>query len=85
MAVNYNYVMIVSLGNPQDRHAVAAYQAGNDAVVDYLPREISHWSACFLDHSESVEGTVTGARRYSTVAGRMEIPCELTFLGKRAI
>ena len=53
-------------------------------MVGHLPREISHWSASFLDFSGSIEGTVTGARRYSTVTGEMEIPCEFTFLGKKS-
>ena len=49
------------------RHAVTASQAGNDA--GHLPREISHWGMCFLDHDGSIEGTVTGARRYSIYSG----------------
>ena len=53
-------------------------------MVGHLPREISHWGASFLDYSGSIEGTVTGARRYSTVAGGMEIPCEFAFLGKKS-
>ena len=36
----------------------------------------------FLDGG-SIEGVVTGVRRYSREAGGMEIPCELTFTGKK--
>ena len=73
------------IDNAHDRYAVAAYEAGNDTVVDHLPREISHWSTCFMDHGGSIEGTVTGARRYCTVAGGREIPCKVTFLGKKRL
>ena len=73
------------IDNVHDRYAVAAYEAGNDTVVGHLPREISHWSTCFMDHGGSIEGTVTGARRYCTVAGGREIPCKVTFLGKKRL
>ena len=45
------------------------------AVAAYQPGNDISWI--------TVEGSVTGAREYSTVAGGMEIPCELTFLGNK--
>ena len=70
-------------GNPYDDYAIAAYQVGGDLVIGHLPREISRWSAFFLNHGGSIEGTVSGVRRYSRVAGGMEIPCKLVFQGKK--
>ena len=73
-------------GNPHDNFAVAARQVGLESeseAVGHLPREISRWSALFLEHGGTIEGSVTGARRYSRVAGGMEIPCHLTFAGKK--
>ena len=71
------------LGNCHDRFAVTAYEADGDEVVGHIPREISPWSAPFLDHGGSIEGLLTGVKRHSREAGGIEIPCELTFIGKK--
>ena len=78
-----NVCNFLLLGNPHNRFAVAAYEADGDEVVGYIPREISRWSALFLDRGGSIEGSITGVRRHSREAGGMEIPCELTFIGKK--
>ena len=52
--------------------------------MGHLPKEISRWSYFFIGHGGSISGVVTGARRHCREAGGMEIPCELTFCGKRA-
>ena len=46
-----------------------------------MPREISRWSALFLDRGGSIEGSIVGVRRHSREAGGMEIYCELMFIG----
>ena len=70
------------LGNCNYLFPVAAYEADGDEVVGHIPR-VSHWSTLFLDHGGSIEWLITGLRRHSRDAGRMEIPCELTFIEKR--
>ena len=53
--------------------------------MGHILKEISRWSAFFLEHGESTEGRINGDRRHSRGAGGIEIPCELTFLGKKHI
>ena len=48
-----------------------------------LPKKISRWSAFFLQHGGTIEGLVIGSRRHYRQAGGMEIPCRLTFTGKK--
>ena len=78
-----NVCNLLLLGNRHDRFAVAAYEADGNEVVGHIPIEISRWSALFLDRGGSIEGSITGVRRHSREAGGMEIPCELTFIGKK--
>ena len=68
--------------NPYDNFSVAAVSDESNEVVGHIPKEISRLCALFLDHGGTIEGIVTGSRRYSREAGGMEIPCELTFTGK---
>ena len=51
--------------------------------MGHIPKEISRWSAFFVEHGGSIEGRITGDRRHSREAGGMEIHYELTFLGKK--
>ena len=60
--------------NCHNHFAVAAYDA-----VGLLLKEISRWSALFLDCGV----LITGVRKHSREPGGMEIPCELTFIGKK--
>ena len=53
------------------------------AIVEHIPREISQWSTFFLQHGGTIEGLVIGSRWHCTEAGGMEIPCRLTFTGKK--
>ena len=71
------------LGNCHDCFGVAAYEAGNNEVVGHIPREISCWSALFLDRGWSIEGSIVGMRRHSREAAGMEFPCKLKFIGKK--
>ena len=71
------------LGNRHDPIAVTAYEADGVEVVGHILREISCLSALFLDRGVSIEGSITGVRRHSREDGEMEIPCELTFIGKK--
>ena len=36
-----------------------------------------------MQHGGTIEGLVTGSQRYCRKAGGMEIPCRLTYTGKR--
>ena len=71
-------------GNEHDAYAVGTIRAeGGNEVIGHLPRKISRVAFFFLAHAGSISGTVTNTRRYCTQRGGMEIPCELTFSGKR--
>ena len=78
-----NVCNFLLLGNCHNCFAVTAYEAGNDEVVGHIPREISRWSALFLDCRGSIEGSIVGVRRHSREAGGMKIPCLLMFIGKK--
>ena len=70
--------------NEEDSYAVAVYGDSESSVVlGHLPREISRVSFFFLEHDGTVTGRVTDRRRYCRPRGGLEIPCELTFTGKR--
>ena len=70
--------------NVEDRYAVGVYgDSESSDVLGHLPREISQVSYFFLKHDGSITGKVTGKRRYCRQRGGMEIPCELTYTGKR--
>ena len=63
------------LGNCHDRFAVTAYETDGDEVVGHIPREISQWSALFLERGGSIEGSIAGVKKHSREAEGMEIPC----------
>ena len=54
-------------------------------TVGHIPRKLSRWSAFFLQHDRTIEGLVTGSRQHCREAGSMEIPCRLTFTGKKKL
>ena len=70
-----NVCNFLLLSNRHDCFAVPAYEADGDEVVGHIPREISQWSALFLERGGSIEGSITGVRKHSREAERMEIPC----------
>ena len=69
--------------NKHDRHAVEITSTTEDEVHSHLPLEISKVSYFFLEHGGTIAGKVTSTRRYCKERGGMEIPCELTYCGKR--
>lgn len=65
-------------GNVMDRYAVALLK--DDVVVGHVPREMSKTVWNFLKHGGSLYCEVTDSkRRYSQVAGGLEIECKLVF------
>ena len=68
--------------NEHDRFAIAIFTDGEN-VLGHLPREISRVSFYFLEHDGSITGKVTSKRRFCRQRGGMEIPCEITFTGKK--
>ena len=79
--VSKGFICYQERANEHDRHAVAVYRDRED-ILGHLPREFSH-VAFFLEHNGSITGRVTDRRRYCRERGGMEIPCQLTFSGKR--
>ena len=69
--------------NERDRYAVAVIKSG--VVIGHLPRKISRACSIFLRRGGSLHCTVIGGRRYSydLPQGGLEIPCTLTFEGKK--
>ena len=69
--------------NDKDRYAVAVYKEEGSGVLGHLPMKISCVASLFLQPDGSISGEVTGNRRYCRERGGMEVPCDLTFVGKR--
>lgn len=67
--------------NEKDRYAVAVKRRGR--VVGHLPCKFS----LFLKRGGLISCTVTGKRRYSVdlPQGGLEIPCLVTFIGKKEL
>ena len=68
--------------NAEDRYAVAVVKDGT--TIGHLPRRISTLCSLFIRRGGIIHCNVSGNRRYSRdlVQGGMEIPCQLTFVGK---
>ena len=71
-----NVCNILLLRNGHDRFTVTAYETAEEEVYSrpHTQRNI-HLSALFLDHSGSIEESITDVRRHSREAGGMEIFC----------
>ena len=79
------FVSLHESGNVADPHAMGVYCDANPGfVVGHLPKEISRYCHYFTMHDGKIRGEVTGPRQHSdTEKGGMEIPCLLTFSGRR--
>ena len=77
-------------GNTRDQFAVALVKTstgstGPPVTVGHVPKEISRICWYFIQHDGEITCEVTGVdkRRSPLVQGGMEIPCKLTFIGKK--
>ena len=78
------FVCYKEVNNEHNRFATAIYTYEDaEDVRGHLPREISHITFFFLEHNGTITGKVTDKRRYYRERGGLEIPCELTFTGKK--
>ena len=85
-AVGEVFVALHEAGNSSDPHAMGVYAESNPGVlVGHLPLEISRYCHYFTIHEGKISGEVSGPRQYSQTLenGGMEIPCLLTFSGRR--
>ena len=80
--IGEEFVCGQELANENDAHAVAMYE-DEDEVLGHIPWEFSRVAFQFLEHGGSITSRDTGRRRYCCERGGMEIPCQLTFTGKR--
>jgi hypothetical protein len=67
----------------KDSYAVAVHKEDGSDVLGHLPREFSRVAFLFLLHDGVITGEITSNRRYCHEKGGMEVPCDLTFVGKR--
>lgn len=76
------FISLHQSGNTHDQHAMGVY-IEDKLLVGHLPREMARYCHYFTLHDGTIIGTVSGRRRHSSTAGGMEIPCILTFKGRR--
>jgi hypothetical protein len=77
--VGEEFVTLHESGNTADSHAMGIFcDTTPGLLVGHLPKEISRYCHYFTMNEE-----VTGPRQHCTEKGGMEIPCLLTFSGRR--
>ena len=76
-------VCVMDPSNSHNRYAVAVEKDGT--IIGHSPRRVSRVSTLFLKKGSRINCTVTGGRRYSAdlPQGGLEIPCTVSFVGKR--
>lgn len=71
-------------GNTKDLFAVYLHKYDDNQILGHVPKEISRLCWYFLQHDGEIVCTVSDNRRRSPLAqGGLEIPCKLTFTGKK--